>query len=647
MGVTGRMRLAAGLAIVMALAGAGAAAKPPVEAFAQLPAMRSAGLSPDGRHFAAVQETAGRPIVAIYTVGSKDAPIALPSDEWVIRFVQWVSNEHLVIVAGKGDRLPGGGRELWTVNRAIAVRADGTGAVRLLENIDELEFHSSAASILNYAVDDPRFIYMPLYNESGRNLFTLDVFKVDLQTGKGDRFMRGTEHTSDWVMDGHGNVAARVESILNPKSQHVEVPDGKGGWRRVFTAPVTVDSGLNLIGLTDDGEGLVRVTEAGGRDVLTRIDIASGKEQVLFSNPSYDVAGVITDDWTGRVIGAGYEAEGSAGVYFDKAKQSFQKALEGAFPGLAVSQVSYDLNYGRLIVAVSGPRHPTTYHFVDRNAKSMGLIMASYPGLTEDDLGEMKPYNYKARDGLLIPAFITLPPGKAPKNLPAIVMPHGGPDARDSLGFDWWAQFLANRGYVVLQPNYRGSTGYGAAFNEAGHGEWGLKMQDDVTDGVMKMIADGIADPKRICIVGASYGGYATLAGATLTPDLYACAASIAGVSDLPEMIKWSRKLNGKRARDFWVSRIGSPVDDSEKLRATSPARQARNVKCPILLMHGELDTTVPIRQSVLMEDALKDAGKPVTFVRLEGDDHYLQLGATRLQMLTELEKFLEANIGH
>jgi dipeptidyl aminopeptidase/acylaminoacyl peptidase len=274
--------------------------------------------------------------------------------------------------------------------------------------------------------------------------------------------------------------------------------------------------------------------------------------------------------------------------------------------------------------------------------------MPTYPGLTEADLGEMKPYDYAARDGLRIPAYITLPPGRAPKNLPAVVMPHGGPDARDTLRFDWWAQFLANRGYVVLQPNFRGSAGYGRAFTEAGLQQWGLKMQDDITDGVKKMIADGIVDPKRVCIVGASYGGYAALAGATLTPEMYACSVSVAGVSDLPEMLSYERRTSGKNsgAVRFWASRIGSADEDSERLRATSPARQAARARAPIMLLHGENDTTVPIEQSEMMVEALQDAGKPVTFIKLEGDDHYLHLASTRLQMLRALEGFLAEHIG-
>ena len=208
---------------------------------------------------------------------------------------------------------------------------------------------------------------------------------------------------------------------------------------------------------------------------------------------------------------------------------------------------------------------------------------------------------------------------------------------------------MANRGYAVLQPNFRGSSGYGAKFTTAGLHQWGLKMQDDITDGVKKMIADGIADPKRVCIVGASYGGYAALAGATFTPDLYACAVSFAGVSDLPGMLLSERTRNGNESvvTAFWKSRIGDSIDDAVQLAATSPAGHASQVKCPILLLHGDGDTTVSISQSETEEAALKAAGKSVRFVRLEGDDHYLRLAATRVQVLKEVEAFLAANIGN
>jgi dipeptidyl aminopeptidase/acylaminoacyl peptidase len=258
-------------------------------------------------------------------------------------------------------------------------------------------------------------------------------------------------------------------------------------------------------------------------------------------------------------------------------------------------------------------------------------------------MGDVQPYGYAAGDGLHIPAYLTLPPGKPPHNLPLVVVPHGGPDDRDDMTFDFIRQFLANRGYAVLQPQFRGSRGFGRAFTRAGFGQWGLRVQDDISDGVRKTIADGVADPRRICIFGASYGGYAALAGATLTPDLYACVASLAGPSNLEDMLDYSRDQFGRETKDYWMARIG---EDSAHRDAASPALHADRVKAPVLLLHSELDITVPISQSETMEKALEKAGKKVEFVRLPGDDHYMALEQTRLRVLQELEKFLAANIG-
>ena len=217
------------------------------------------------------------------------------------------------------------------------------------------------------------------------------------------------------------------------------------------------------------------------------------------------------------------------------------------------------------------------------------------------------------------------------------------------MGFDWERQFLANRGYAVLQPNFRGSSGYGTKFMEAGYGQWGLKMQDDISDGVKKLIADGIADPKRICIVGWSYGGYAALAGATLSPELYACTVAGAGVSDLPQILSTANREHGHDSGvvSYWYQFIGKRSDDAARLDAASPAKHADQVRGPVLLVHGEDDYTVRIDQSEIMEQALRRAGKTVTFIRIPKETHYLQSASTRLIFLTELEKFLKENIGN
>jgi dipeptidyl aminopeptidase/acylaminoacyl peptidase len=258
-------------------------------------------------------------------------------------------------------------------------------------------------------------------------------------------------------------------------------------------------------------------------------------------------------------------------------------------------------------------------------------------------------YSYAARDGVEIPAYLTRPLGvEGPA--PLVLLPHGGPAARDYGGYDWLAHGLASRGYVVLQPNFRGSGGYGQVWEEAGHGEWGTGvMQHDLTDGVAALISAGIADPQRVCIVGASYGGYAALAGAAFTPELYRCAAAIAGVADLRDMLAFERERAGDRSAtvSYWRQAMGVDDDESspQDLDAASPAQHADRVRAPVLLIHGRDDTVVPIVQSRKMERALQGAGKPVQFVELEGEDHWLSGAPTRLGTLQALDAFLAEHL--
>ena len=294
-----------------------------------------------------------------------------------------------------------------------------------------------------------------------------------------------------------------------------------------------------------------------------------------------------------------------------------------------------------MIAKVEGPSHPPVYYLVDFNTHHADIVGEAYPGLDNARLGDVRDMTYAARDGTAIPAYLTLPPGAAPKNLPMVVLPHGGPEARDDPGFDWLAQFFATRGYAVLQPQFRGSTGFGDAFERAGKRQWGGLMQDDVTDGVKAMIRQGPADPRRICIVGASYGGYAALAGAALTPDLYACAVSINGVSDLPDMLMYYQSRGGAEsdARAYLKQEIGPPTDP--KVGAASPVNAAADIKAPILLLHAVDDTVVPFGQSQQMADTLARRGKPVSVIKLAGEDHWLSRGATRTEVLEDTESFL------
>jgi dipeptidyl aminopeptidase/acylaminoacyl peptidase len=294
-------------------------------------------------------------------------------------------------------------------------------------------------------------------------------------------------------------------------------------------------------------------------------------------------------------------------------------------------------------VLIEGPKLGYRYELIDLDKSSAIPIGKVYAGL--DNTLEVRRINYKAADGFEIPAYLTLPRGRAPKSLPLVVMPHGGPAAYDTAEFDWWSQALADQGYAVLRPNYRGSN-LNVQFQEAGYGQWGRKMQTDLSDGVRYLVKEGIADPGRVCIVGGSYGGYAALAGATLDPEVYRCAVSVAGISDLGKMQRWEGRGNVdvRDVERYWDRYWGVSGSFDPALDTISPIRHLDAVKMPVLLIHGRDDTVVPFEQSQIMFDGLKSQKKDVELVTLKKEDHWLSRGETRLQMLEATVAFLKAH---
>ena len=320
---------------------------------------------------------------------------------------------------------------------------------------------------------------------------------------------------------------------------------------------------------------------------------------------------------------------------------ALQKAVERAFPGKDTALFDRSLDYSRVLVRAEHPSSPAIYYLVDMKKGTADIIGETYPALASARLGEMRADGYQARDGFSIPTYVTLPPDREPVGLPLVVLPHGGPQSRDDAGFDWLAQFLATRGYVVLQPQFRGSRGFTEDLRKAGLRQWGRGMQDDITDGVHNLIERGIADAKRICIVGASFGGYAALAGAAFTPDLYACAVSINGIADLAAMFGYVRSQYGDEsdALAYWKDTVGSPRD--EDVAKFSPVRAVDSIKIPILLVHAKDDTAVPHSQSANFAKLLQASGKPHQLIELTGEDHWLSSSDSRLRVLDGLEAFL------
>ncbi|HEX4159304.1 MAG TPA: alpha/beta fold hydrolase [Rhizomicrobium sp.] len=610
---------------------------PPVEAFGNLPAADLAQISPDGKHLAIIKPIDGREKVVFIDLTKPDAkPYIVGMDGGLAGEVFWKSNDRAICIfqATLGYKFYKG---FDAYSRALGVTLSTQTAVLLMNNAPWFRRNFGGGHIVDFAPGDPDHVYMDEFDKWDRE-FTLDLYKVDLTTGQAERAFRGTRDTVRYVMDGNDHILARIDQD-DALTDHVFA-----GATEIYDYPVKGGANFDIAGVTSGSDPqfvTLRPSSHGTQGLYAWAPSATGS--TLFEDPTYDLDHVIYNRQHSQVIGVNYADDFQRTKYFDPTMQQIQASLEAAYPDQSVSVLSKADDGSSFVVLTDGPRNPPLLSLYTPASHQTKIIEEAYPALHPSDLGEEKSYPYMARDGLAIHAYLTLPPGAAAHNLPTIIFPHGGPEARDMLQFDWWAQFMASRGYAVLQPNFRGSSGYGSDFIKAGDGEWAGKVQYDVQDGVKKLIADGIADPKRICIVGASYGGYMALAGATFSPGLYACAVSYAGPSDLDRLLY----TNGfeSEAISVWKRRIGADLD-RHKLDQQSPADFADQVKIPVLLLHSERDTTVPIIQSEIEDKALEHAGKQVEFDILPGDDHYLEFADTRIELLRKVEAFLAAHIG-
>ena len=468
------------------------------------------------------------------------------------------------------------------------------------------------------------------------------LYKVDLATGAAEVAGPSATQPLRWVVDPSGAVIAH--SFYEERTGDWRLIVGAGSGGRVV---LEKSAPLQQIALVGQGRspGTVLVNDGtGAEDVLQEISLADGKIEPLFTE--YTVRDFIFDQVTGLLLGA--EVLDPVGaVLFDPQLQAKVRGTFKAFPGRHVELVSHSPSFDDLIVETDGGDDSGAYWFVDIAKGSAIPVGEARPDIPATAVGPTRMFSYKASDGTALEGVLTLPPGGAARDLPLVMMPHGGPiGARDDPGFDWWAQAFASRGYAVFQPNYRGSAGYGVAFIKAGYGEWGRKMLSDMADGMAALAAQGIIDQKRACIVGGSYGGYAALAGVTLQQGLYRCAVSYAGVSDLPDQQRWEldRQGTGNALSRYWRTAIEGNGKDARALERISPARAASRADAPILLMHGKDDTIVPIEQSRKMAGELKSAGKPVEVHEFPGQDHWLIDEDSRLQILKASVDFVEAH---
>jgi len=632
-----------------------AAALPSVEAFGRVPRLSSVSISPDGKSIAwQATGTADAMVVVFDFEAGKDKlriPVAAGNK---LRDIRWADDATLLMTLSVTHTIRGDSNWTEEFYRTLAVDIK-TAKSNVLLLRDDATQYVTGARLLAGRTSQPYTVTMATWDymssaqteEIGTRLagkrkdsgWVFNAFSVDTRTGRGVMAAAGTQFTDDWAVDAGGQPIARSEWEPAKQRYTILAKDGLA-WRTIH-AQENVGK-LRLLGASADASTVLALGGAGKQTAkLWSIPLDGSGAQILVEDPERDVVSVLEDAFTAGPIGVTFGGAQSEIRWLDRQTEAKQRSLARAFPDRRVEIVGRSENFQRVIARVDSPSHPPVFYVVDFVSGRADIVGESYPELTAVTLGKVRAINYKARDGAPIPAYVTLPPGATEENLPLVVLPHGGPESNDKFEFHWWAQFLASRGYAVLQPQFRGSTGFGEAHRLAGYRQWGRLMQDDVTDGVQALIEQGLADPRRVCIVGASYGGYAALAGAAFTPEIYACAASINGVSDLPAMIGHVEKESGSESDDasYWRDHIGAKLDP--RIAEKSPARAAAAVKAPVLLVHGVDDTVVPIAQSERMKGALEASGKPFKFVKLPGEDHWLSGSATRTMVLAELEVFL------
>jgi dipeptidyl aminopeptidase/acylaminoacyl peptidase len=571
--------------------------------------------------------------------------------------VQWKTDEKLLLRSRvrpedantfftvSGTKISKMGDRMFSIDRATAktvpLLADNRNAAAL-EGVFDL---GDMKSILPR---DPRHVLMELNGSNGRSLY-----KVDVESGRGEQVERPSESVVGWWLDADGNPVVRV-SIVNRTVRLYRKDDGK--WRefyRMRQRDLKEAPEYDPIGPSDNPDKYYVLAHPPGHDRLGIYLYDLKKEEFgepVIENPTYDIESAhVSRDGT-RVTRYCYYAHVLVCEFTDTKINAHMRGLRKYFAesaNLYIFDSSEDNK--NFLLFVEGPGEPPAYYYYQTEKKDIQVVGSRRKVLDSLARPVASVVSWKARDGRDISGYLTLPANAASATrLPLVVYPHGGPEMRDHLSYDSWVQFLVARGYAVLQPNFRGSAGFGRQFAESGYGQWGGAMQDDITDGVKALIDKGTADGSRICIVGASYGGYAALAGAALTPGVYRCAVSVAGISDLDDMISWSKRTYGSDSEVLkYVHKVmGDPDKDAVRIKAVSPAQQVDKIKIPVLLIHGTDDGIVPIAQSRLMKKNLDKAGKKTELIELEKEGHGGWETYNELRVLRAIDQFLWKNLG-
>jgi dipeptidyl aminopeptidase/acylaminoacyl peptidase len=568
-------------------------------------------MSPDGTKVSFLQmHPEDLPILRTLdlTTGTPNLALASTRDGFDIQWCKWANDERLLC----GFSAITGGWNAYPVTRLVAVNADGSQMKVLLQRKLEDEFAQFQDQVVDWLVDDPKRVLVVMPNNKGATLKPLDIYSG----GTGSAVEKHSGFVS-WITDGRG-FPRLYRYVTKDKIRWSYRRSGEKKWRLLEKAKMAdLDHDYEPIGFGDDPDRLLVRKPHDGRLALWSVDLKGEEEdEVVFSHPEVDVDGVERLGKFSRLVAIGYSTDRPRLHFFDEAVEKISDKLATYFEGKSVGVIdeSWDRRY--YIVHVDSDRDPGSFYRFNVKQNQLLSISRQYPLLETQSLAPMESIRYPARDGAEIPGYLTLPTNGDEGARPTVILPHGGPESRDYWEFDWLSQFIAAKGYAVLQSNYRGSGGYGSDWSgEGGFRAWRTAI-DDLTDGAKYLVEQGISDPNRICVVGWSYGGYAALMSGIEEPERYRCLVSIAGVTDPKILIDDSRHFLNTRVVQEFIGR------DAEVINRGSPLRRASEIRAPVLLFHGDQDINVSVDHSKKMAKALERVKTPVEYIEYEDVEH-------------------------
>ena len=618
-------------------------------------------LSPDGTKVALIQPDEGRgAVLTMADVKAGKPPVAIlktSGDPERLTSCQWTTSDRLICqvfyIASEAIGPVG-------YTRIIGINADGSGLKLLTERPSALALGSTygGGSVIDLTGDGTSGSILMMRSfvpesSTGTHLARtragLGVDSVDSVSAAHRNVEPARASAVDYISDGVGNVRVMGTRSSNPDGYSRNIVSysyrkpGSEAWTGLATMEIDgqVIHGFEPLAVDPAADVVYGFDDLDGRRALYKIALdGSTKRDLVLSRPDVDVDALIRVGRQQRVVGVSYAVDVREAEFFDPELKQLRASLGKVLPKQPlVTFTDASADEKKLLLHAGSDNDPGRYYLFDKGSRKMEELLPSRPQLGTIALATVKSITFKAADGSVIPGYLTLPAGSDGRNLPSIVMPHGGPAARDEWGFDWLSQFFAARGYAVLQPNFRGSAGYGDAwFEKNGFQSWRIAI-GDINDGARWLQAQGIAAPGRLAIFGWSYGGYAALQSSVLDPDLFKAIVAVAPVTDLDTLRDESRRYT-----NFYI--VDKFIGSGPHVEQGSPARNAAKIKAPVLLFHGNMDRNVGVAESRLMADRLRDAGKKVEYVEFKGLDHQLDDSAARAQMLEKSDAFLRASLG-